>query len=819
MSIVKQFFVFGIAVVAAGILSWQQNDTGNYTVDITTRHFPIISNHLKLGTHTNSSGETFDANSLYFIKNGQPWYPVMGEFHFSRFPQSQWESSILKMKAAGIDVIASYIFWIYHEEEEDEWNWSGNRDLRYFTMLCAKHQMKLFVRVGPWCHGEVRNGGFPDWLLQKSLKTRSNDSLYLAYTAKLFTQINGQLNGLYFKDNGPVIGAQIENEYRFNNPKGLTHIMTLKKMAVEAGIDVPYYTATAWPGSDIRQVDLIPVLGGYPEAPWDSRTTQLPLSQNYMFATLRNDPSIGNDLLGNVTDTTNYSGYRYPFATAEMGAGIQITYHRRPIIQSQDVTALAMAKIGSGANLIGYYMFHGGSNAIGKLTTLQESKATKYPNDYPIINYDFQSPIGEWGNLRPSYNAFKVLHYFLNDFGGMLARDEVFFPEKKASLPSDTNTLRWTVRANKNSGFVFINNFQRQLNLPDFNAVQFNIKTGEGELKIPMQPITIPANTQMILPFNMPMQNANLVYATAQPLCTLQYGIEQTFVFYAEPGIKAEYVFDEKNIEMIHVANAAVTSNGIHRVIKVNQPGKDCITHVTLNGSKKIAIITLTKEEALNTWKLYNKNQSYLCISNGEITMNKEGIQLQSTGKTSIDIAFYPVTAKPVTVSGSILKKTHDGIFSEYQLKFEEKNSKVKWASALIKTLSDHNIYNSLPLYKTRISQVPAAKFWDVQIPSYVMQGLSNAYLKIDYEGDTQAAYFDGKLIADDFYSGAPMMIGLNQFKGIAGKKIQLLITSLNDSSKIYFEKGIREPLVGRNAAEIKNISIVPQYAASIKLF
>lgn len=116
------------------------------------------------------------------------------------------------------------------------------------------------------------------------------------------------------------------------------------------------------------------------------------------------DASIGNDILDYITDdTTNFSGYRYPYATAEMGGGNQITYHRRPIIEADDVTALAYVKTGSGANLMGYYMFHGGSNAIGKLSTLQESKATKYPNDYGIINYDFYAPIGEWGQLRPAY--------------------------------------------------------------------------------------------------------------------------------------------------------------------------------------------------------------------------------------------------------------------------------------------------------------------------------------------------------------------------------------------------------------------------------
>ena len=418
------FFASIILIVTSFIIP----SDSRYTIDISNNNIKIISGHLQLGSNKNPKGEVLDANSLYFIRNGKPWFPVMGEFHFSRYPRAQWEESILKMKAAGIDVISTYIFWIYHEEVEGIWDWKGNNDLHYFASLCAKNHVYLFVRIGPWCHGEVRNGGFPDWLLNKNLKPRKNDSTYFGYVEKYFGQINQQLQGFYFKEGGSIIGTQIENEYRFNNPAGLSHMLTLKRLARDAGIDVPYYTATGWPGSDLKQNELIPVWGAYPEAPWDKRTDKLKPSDNYLFGKLRRDPAIGSDLLGNQKDTSNYSGYRYPYATAEMGGGNEITYHRRPIIEPDDVTALAYVKTGSGANLMGYYMFHGGSNAIGKLSTLQESKATKYPNDYPIISYDFYSPIGEWGQLQPSYRGFKIFHLFLNDFGDRLVKCKPGFP-------------------------------------------------------------------------------------------------------------------------------------------------------------------------------------------------------------------------------------------------------------------------------------------------------------------------------------------------------------------------------------------------------
>ena len=110
-----------------------------------------------------------------------------------------------------------------------------------------------------------------------------------------------------------------------------------------------------------------------------------------------------------------------------------ISYARRVAMSTDDVAALPLVKIGSGANAPGYYMYHGGGDLIGKLSTLQESQETGYPNDLPIINYDFQAPIGQFGQIRDSYHALRVLHLFINDFGSTLAPMASFFP---ATMPS-----------------------------------------------------------------------------------------------------------------------------------------------------------------------------------------------------------------------------------------------------------------------------------------------------------------------------------------------------------------------------------------------
>ena len=87
----------------------------------------------------------------------------------------------------------------------------------------------------------------------------------------------------------------------------------------------------------------------------------------------------------------------YPFFTCELGGGMTASYHRRVLMYPADAESLGLAKLGSGVNLLGFYMYHGGENPEGKLTNLNETQATNYWNDLPVKTYDFQAPIGEYG--------------------------------------------------------------------------------------------------------------------------------------------------------------------------------------------------------------------------------------------------------------------------------------------------------------------------------------------------------------------------------------------------------------------------------------
>ncbi len=450
---------------------------------------------------------TWDRHSL--MVDGHRVCPVMGEVHYSRIPADEWPAEVRKMKEGGVTLIATYIFWNHVEEQEGIFNWSGQRDLRRFLEICKGEQMPVVLRVGPFCHGEVRCGGIPDWLFAKGCKIRSTDKLFLVYVERLYWQIFTQVQGLQWKDGGPVIAAQFDNEYRGSGE----YLMALKRMALGMGYDLPFYTRTGWPALS-RPVpfgELLPLYGDYADGFWEKSTKEG--AGNYYkafnFKAFRSSTAIGTDLLGEQKAETAKGDDDYPYFTCELGGGMATAYHRRPYIYPEDAYSMAVVKLGSGSNLLGYYMYHGGTNPESMTgITLNETVHTLATanNDLNVKSYDFQAPLGEFGQCNEHYYMLRKLHLFMRDWGEQLAPMEASFPGPKDVPQGYDDSLRWTVREKDGSGFIFINNYERLQSL----TAKKNVVLKACGVTLPK--LTIPAATVCIFPVNID----GISYATAQ---------------------------------------------------------------------------------------------------------------------------------------------------------------------------------------------------------------------------------------------------------------------------------------------------------------
>lgn len=475
--------------------------------------------------HEKNGRKELGVNQRYFIREERPWYPTMGEFHFSRFRREFWRDEVAKMKAGGIQILATYVFWIHHEEREGEWDFTGDRNLKEFLAVCREEKMPVWLRIGPWAHGECRNGGLPDWLLQiPGIRVRTNDAVYLSYAEKLYGKIYEQAEGQLWKDGGCIIGIQIENEYGhcggLTGGDGREHMLTLKQLAVKTGFDVPFYTATGWGGGIVVEGEMLPVLGAYCGAPWDQGIRRLPLNANYIFSHFKDDGNIGTDLQIQKESGFSYDTEAYPYLTAELGGGLQPTSHRREYVREQDTLSLAVGKLGSGANLLGYYMYHGGTNPEGKYSTLQESRETGYLNDLPVYTYDFQAPIGEYGRISETYYALRPLHMLLQQFGDRIADSGAQIPECSAAAPQDIESPRVSLRHNESTGggFLCINQYQRHAVLKEQEAV-FEVETDGKKYRFPE--FHLKDGFCGIFPYHFAFGSGILETANAQPLCAL----------------------------------------------------------------------------------------------------------------------------------------------------------------------------------------------------------------------------------------------------------------------------------------------------------
>lgn len=340
---------------------------------------------------------TYDKNSL--IVDGKRVFIRSGAFHYFRTPGVELaKDRFMKLKAAGYNTVDIYFNANYHSKFENEYDFSGIKDIRQ-VLQCAK-DVGLFViaRPGPFINAEVNAGGLPFWLLKKKNVIPRNrigseyhySPEYMDFVREWYDQIVPFINEF---DN--VIAFQIENEYATDDmDEG--YMRELYEMARERGITCPIfhndaYNAGLWADViDIYACDIYPYIN--PNQNWKQ--------DHFCFDTIDNL----EDMVRSVKEDS-------PIFVAEMQGGWfdkwdGIGYKEmREALGDEHINIMTKTAISQGCTMFNHYMAVGG--------TSWDDLAC----DEVYTSYEFTAGIDEYGSIQPNFYKAKAINYFLNSFG------------------------------------------------------------------------------------------------------------------------------------------------------------------------------------------------------------------------------------------------------------------------------------------------------------------------------------------------------------------------------------------------------------------
>ncbi|PSS29520.1 Beta-galactosidase [Actinidia chinensis var. chinensis] len=315
---------------------------------------------------------TYDARSL--IINGQRELLFSGSVHYPRSTPEMWPDIIQKAKEGGLNMIQTYVFWNAHEPEEGKFNFEGNYNLVKFIKLIGDAGLYVSLRVGPFIAAEWNQGGFPYWLREvPNITLRSYNEPFKLHMERYVKMIVDMMKKekLFAPQGGPIIMAQIENEYDSvqlaYREMGIKYVHWAANMAMGLGAGVPWVMC--------KQDDA--------PGPVINTCNGRHCGDTFPGPNSPNKPSLW---------TENWTAqYRVFGDPPSQRAAEDIAF----------AVARFFAKNGTHTN---YYMYHGGTN-FGK--TASSFVTTRYYDEAPLDEYGLlREP--KFGHLRDVHRALRL---------------------------------------------------------------------------------------------------------------------------------------------------------------------------------------------------------------------------------------------------------------------------------------------------------------------------------------------------------------------------------------------------------------------------
>ncbi|KAL9268149.1 Beta-galactosidase 3-like protein [Drosera capensis] len=314
---------------------------------------------------------SYDNRSLMF--DGERKLLISTSIHYPRSVPAMWPGLVQLAKEGGADVVESYVFWNGHELSPDNYYFEDRYDLVKFVKIVQQAGMYMILRIGPFVAAEWNFGGVPVWLhYVPGCVFRTENEPFMYYMKKFTTYIVNMMKQekLFASQGGPIILAQIENEYGFYEQAygegGKTYALWAAQMALSQNIGVPWIMC--------QQYDApYPVIDTCNSFYCDQFTPNSPKK-----------PKIW---------TENWPGWFKTFGS------------RDPHRPAEDVAFAVARFFEKGGSVQNYYMYHGGTNfgrtAGGPFIT------TSYDYDAPIDEYGLPR-FPKWGHLKELHRAIKL---------------------------------------------------------------------------------------------------------------------------------------------------------------------------------------------------------------------------------------------------------------------------------------------------------------------------------------------------------------------------------------------------------------------------
>lgn len=318
-----------------------------------------------------SSKVDFAIEDGSFVLDGKPTQLICGEMHYPRIPHEYWRDRMKRAKAMGINTISTYVFWNYHERKPGVFDFEGQADLARFVRIAQEEGLYVILRPGPYVCAEWDFGGYPYWLQKnKEMIYRSNDEAFLAACKRYIDRLGKELAPLTVTNGGNILMVQVENEYG-SFGKDRVYLEKLRSMILKAGFNVPLITCDR-----IGQIE-----DGHLEG---------------TLATVNG--VIGKDIITHL-DKYQPGG---PYFIAEFYPGWFDAWGIPRFRRDDKKLTAKLDWILKNKMSVSLYLFHGGTNF--DYTNGANATFGYVPQ---TTSYDYDAPLGEYGNATPKYYAFR----------------------------------------------------------------------------------------------------------------------------------------------------------------------------------------------------------------------------------------------------------------------------------------------------------------------------------------------------------------------------------------------------------------------------